>query len=82
MVTLITHSNDLDPETTIQSIYIRAMADNEQHDLSLGGEEINLFVDVWQSKPCLWDDGHADYKNRGAGLRAISDTFGRGWSNG
>ena len=41
------------------------MADNEQHDRSLGEEEINLFVDVWQSKPYLWDPGHADYKNRG-----------------
>ena len=52
------------------------MADNEQHDLSLGGED--LFVDVWQSKPCLWDPGHADYKNcgaRNAALRAISDTI-------
>ena len=54
-------------------------------DISLGSEEIDAFVDLWEAHRCLWDPADRDYNNRGGGARgtamtSIAETFGGGWT--
>ena len=51
-------------------------------DISLGSEEVDVFVDLWEAQRCLWDPADRDYKNRGArgtAMASIAEAFGRGW---
>ena len=35
-------------------------------DISLGSEEMDVVVDLWEAQRCLWDPADRDVKNRGA----------------
>ena len=51
-------------------------------DISLGSEEMDVFVDLGEAQRCLWDPADRDYKNRGArgtAMASIAEAFGCGW---
>ena len=54
--------------------------------ISLNWEETVMFIDAWESFPCLWapwDDGYKKVKTvRVQAKQKIAEMFGRGWTAG
>ena len=56
-----------------------------QENIYLNDEDCGVFIDLWESNPCLWDPANRDYKDRNRKLAAqinIADAMGTGWTGG